>query len=256
MMDKDDLWVNLNGKGIIVTAAGGVIGSACALALARCGASLGLNDVDPQALDRICDRLESTGAIVVKLPGDVSDYDRVQEMAEKAVNVLGNIFGLVNIAGASMPKPILDMTAEEWSRVLNVNVTSLFNWAHAVLPHMLKSEQGGRIVNNSSVSGKQGGDENSVSRAAYAAAKAGVLGFTRGLAREVAPKVTVNAVCPGMILNPRTTKLWESMPDMRKRYLMGRAGEGRDIARAVVYFMAADWVTGEITDVNGGYFID
>ena len=101
--------------------------------------------------------------------------------------------------------------------VLRVNVTSLFNWAHAVLPHMLASRQGGRIVNNSSVSGKQGGDENSVNRAAYAAAKAGVLGFTRGLAREVAPKVTVNAVCPGLILNPRTTKLWEAKPDMHAR---------------------------------------
>ncbi len=121
---------------------------------------------------------------------------------------------------------------------------------------MLASEQGGRIVNNSSVSGKQGGDENSVSRGAYASAKAGVLGFTRGLAREVAPKVTVNAICPGLILNPRTTELYKAKPDMMDRYPMQRPGEGADIAKAVVYFMAADWVTGEVTDVNGGYFID
>jgi 3-oxoacyl-[acyl-carrier protein] reductase len=122
---------------------------------------------------------------------------------------------------------------------------------------MLAAEQGGRIINTSSVSGKQGGDENSVSRGAYAAAKAGVLGFTRGLAREVAPKVTVNAIGPGLIVNPRTAQLLASKPSLLSRYLIPRRpGEGNDIASAVLYFMAADWVTGEVTDVNGGYFID
>ena len=251
-----DLTVDLAGKGVIVTAAGGSIGSACALALARCGASLALNDIDAQALERIAARVQALGASVVKLPGDVSDYNRVQQMASQAIDAIGNVFGLVNIAGASMPKPILEMTQEEWSQTWNVNVTPLFNWAQAVLPHMLGSDQGGRIINNSSVSGKQGGDENSVSRGAYAAAKAGVLGFTRGLAREVAPKVTVNAICPGLVLNPRTTALLESKPEMMDRYPMQRPGEGADIAKAVLYFMAADWVTGEVTDVNGGYFID
>uniref|UniRef100_UPI0011776FCC SDR family NAD(P)-dependent oxidoreductase n=1 Tax=Candidatus Entotheonella palauensis TaxID=93172 RepID=UPI0011776FCC len=131
-----------------------------------------------------------------------------------------------------------------------VSKPGFFSWI------TVASEQGGRIINNSSVSGKQGGDENSVSRGAYAAAKAGVLGLTRGLAREVAPKVTVNAICPGLILNPRTTQLYEARPEMMDRYPMQRPGEGADIAKAVIYFMAADWVTGEVTDVNGGYFID
>ncbi|MDH3601671.1 MAG: SDR family oxidoreductase [Candidatus Tectomicrobia bacterium] len=251
-----DLTVDLKGKGVIVTAAGGSIGSACALALARCGATLALNDIDAAALDRTAERVRDMGGSVSNLPGDVSDYDGVQRMANQAIEALGNVFGLVNIAGTSMPKPILDMTPEEWSRTWNINVTSLFNWAHAVLPHMLASEQGGRIINNSSVSGKQGGDENSVSRGAYAAAKAGVLGFTRGLAREVAPRVTVNAICPGLVLNPRTTALYQAKPEMMDRYPMQRPGEGADIAKAVIYFMAADWVTGEVTDVNGGYFID
>jgi 3-oxoacyl-[acyl-carrier protein] reductase len=251
-----DLLVDLKGKGVIVTAAGGSIGSACALALARCGASLGLNDINSAALDRIAERVQSMGVLVIKLLGDVSEYAVVQQMASRAIRDLGNVFGLVNIAGASMPKPILEMTPEEWARTWNINVTSLFNWAHAILPHMLAAEQGGRIINNSSVSGKQGGDENSVSRGAYAAAKAGVLGFTRGLAREVAPKVTVNAICPGLVLNPRTTVLLEAKPEMLSRYPMQRPGGGEDIAKAVLYFMAADWVTGEVTDVNGGYYID
>ncbi len=251
-----DLIVDLKGKGVIVTAAGGSIGTGCALALARCGASLALNDVNEEALQRTVEKVQALGASVLPLPGDVSDYQRVQDMAAATIETFDNIFGLVNIAGASMPKPILAMTQAEWASTWNVNVTPLFNWAHAVLPHMLASEQGGRIVNNSSVSGKQGGDENSVSRGAYASAKAGVLGFTRGLAREVAPKVTVNAICPGLILNPRTTRLYEARPEMMERYPMQRPGEGADIGKAVVYFMAADWVTGEVTDVNGGYFID
>lgn len=251
-----DLIVDLKGKGVIVTAAGGSIGSGCALALARCGASLALNDVNEAALRHTVETVQDVGVPVLPLVGDVSNYQRVQDMAAEAIGTFGNVFGLVNIAGASMPKPILDMTQAEWASTWNVNVTSLFNWAHAVLPHMLASEQGGRIVNNSSVSGKQGGDENSVSRGAYAAAKAGVLGLTRGLAREVAPKVTVNAICPGLILNPRTTQLYQARPEMVGRYPMQRPGEGADIAKAVIYFMAADWVTGEVTDVNGGYFID
>lgn len=251
-----ELIVDLDGRGVVVTAAGGSIGSACALALARCGAALALNDIDPDALQRTVDRVREMGGRAVALPGDVSDYATVQRLGAQAIDALGNVFGLVNIAGAAMPKPILEMTPAEWTRTLDVNVTSLFNWAHALLPHMLASEHGGRIVNNSSISGKQGGDENSVSRGAYAAAKAGVLGFTRGLAREAAPKVTVNAICPGLVLNPRTTELYRARPQMIDRYPLARPGVGADIAKAVIYFMAADWVTGEVTDVNGGYFID
>lgn len=250
------LKVDLENKGIIVTAAGGAIGSACALALAECGASLALCDIDGESLDQTAKKVQSIGVHVTSMVGDVADYQRVREMGEQAIQEMGNVFGLINIAGASMPKHIVDMTLEEWQKVWNVNVTSLFNWVQAVGPHMTASEQGGRIVSNSSVSGKQGGDENSVSRAAYAAAKSGVLGFTRGLARELAPKVTVNAVCPGLVINPRTQVLLDRKPEMMERYPMGRAGVGADIAKAVIYFMAADWVTGEVTDVNGGYYID
>ena len=251
-----NLTCDLEGRGVIVTGAGGSIGSACARALARSGATLALNDLNPESLDRVVTELRDAGTDVITIAGDVSDYDAVQSMGAAAIAGLGKVFGLVNIAGASMPKPVLQMTQADWAATLQVNVTSLFNWTHAILPHMLASEEGGRIVNNSSVSGKQGGDENSVSRGAYAAAKAAVLGFTRGLAREAAPKVTVNAICPGLIINPRTGPLLASRPEILDRYPMGRPGEGEDIAKAVLYFMAAGWVTGEITDVNGGYHID
>lgn len=251
-----ELSIDLKGKGVIVTAAGGAIGSACCLALARCGANIALNDIDENALDHTLSQIREYGVETVRIPGDVSNHSRVQEMGKEAIAGLGNVFGLVNIAGASSPKNIIEMSIGEWERIWEVNVTSLFNWVQAIGPHMLDSDQGGRIVNNSSVSGKQGGDENSISRAAYACAKAGVLGFTRGLARELAPKVTVNAICPGLILNPRTIELLKRRPQMMDRYPINRPGEGRDVAQAVLYFMAADWVTGEVTDVNGGYLID
>src|SRR5262249_14432940 len=109
-----EITVDLRGKGVIVTGAGGSIGAACALALARCGASLALNDRDPQALERIVSRVRETGVPVISLLGDVSDYARVQQMAAQGIAELGNVFGLVNIAGTSMPKPILEMTREEW----------------------------------------------------------------------------------------------------------------------------------------------
>ena len=156
-----ELSVDLLGKGVIVTGAGGSIGSACALALAQCGASLALNDMNPQALEQIVSRVQALNVPVLPLLGDVSDSAQVQRMATRAVHELGNVFGLVNIAGTSMPKTILEMSQDDWAHTWNVNVTSLFHWAQAILPHMLAAAQGGRIVNTSSVSGKQGGDENS-----------------------------------------------------------------------------------------------
>lgn len=252
-----ELKVDLTGKGAVVTAAGGTIGSACALALARNGADVAINDISMESLEPVAAQIRAMGRKAVLIPGDVSDTGLVHRLAQQAIDGLGNIFVLVNIAGAPMPKHIVDMTEDEWDRTMDVNVKSLYNWSHALLPHMLEGE-GGRIICNSSASGKQGGDLNSVSRGAYAAAKAGVMGFARGLAREVAPKVTVNAICPGMVPNPRTKLIMEGPrgPEIRSRYLMGRVGTGEDIAKAVLYFVAADWVTGEITDVNGGYYID
>jgi 3-oxoacyl-[acyl-carrier protein] reductase len=250
-----DLTVDLRGKVALVTGAGGNIGGACALALARCGAVLALNDVREDALAAVCDRVRAMGRRALPLPGDSADHAVVRELGHRALAELGPVFVYMNVAGEAMPKHIVDMSEAEWDRTQAANVKSLFNWCQVLLPSMLAGE-GGRIVGLSSVSGKQGGDLNSVSRAAYAAAKGGVMGFVRGLAREVAPKVTVNAICPGLVLNDRTRRLLAARPQMMEQYLMGRPGTGEDVAKALLYFVAADWVTGEVTDVNGGYYID
>ena len=110
-----NLTCDLDGRGVIVTGAGGSIGSACARALARSGAKLALNDVNPQALDQIVGEIRETGVDVVSIAGDVSEYDAVQSMGATAIAELGNVFGLVNIAGASMPKPILEMSQADWA---------------------------------------------------------------------------------------------------------------------------------------------
>ena len=254
-ISKVDITVDLRGKVGLVTGAGGHIGGGCALALARCGADLVLNDVREDALAAICNQVRGMGRRAVPLLGDSADHAVVQRLGEQALRELGPVFVYMNVAGQAMPKHIVDMSEAEWDRTQDANVKSLFNWCQALVPSMLAGE-GGRIVGLSSVSGKQGGDLNSVSRAAYAAAKGGVMGFVRGLAREVAPKVTVNAICPGLVINDRTAKLLTARPQMMDQYLMGRPGEGADIAKALLYFVAADWVTGEVTDVNGGYYID
>lgn len=251
-----ELTVNLTGKKALVTAAAGQIGSACALALARCGADVALNDVNAEGLEKVAEQIRAMGRRALVLPGDVCDTALVHRLADQALAEFGSIFVLVNIAGHAQPKHVVDLTEAEWDWTMAVNLKSLYNWCHALVPHMVAGE-GGRIINNSSVSGKQGGDQNSVSRAAYAAAKAGVMGFTKGLAREAAPKVTVNAICPGLIPNPRTMKVvQERGAELTSRYPAGRLGTGEDIAKAVLYFVAADWVTGEVTDVNGGYYMD
>jgi 3-oxoacyl-[acyl-carrier protein] reductase len=144
--------------------------------------------------------------------------------------------------------------------VLAHNLKSAWNWAHHLAPGMLTRE-GQRIVNTASISAKHGGGPPAtVSKSAYAAAKAGVLGLTRGLAKELAPRVTVNAVCPGLIDTPRTVSITRG-PDIDaivETIPMRRVGRPEDVAAAILFFASpgAGWITGESMDINGGQYID
>lgn len=254
-----EISIDLKGKVGLVTAAGGSIGAACAVALARNGCDVVLNDIDEGRLQAIASKAAQYGNRVLPVLGDASKVATVRDIRSAMEEQgFGAPFVIMNVAGESMPKEILDMDEEDWRRTLSLNLDPLFHLAQTFVPGM-KRMGGGRIVAISSISAKQGGDQHSVSRAAYSMAKAGVLGFVRGFAREVGPTITVNAICPGLIVNPRTSLLMQDEAKrrmMEERYLLGRVGNGEDIARCLLYFVAADWVTGEVTDVNGGYYID
>lgn len=215
-------------------------------------------------VDVNADGLECAKRELARAPGqvwtgvcDVADYVQVQNTARSMLDHLGAVDVLVNNAGVSQPLPIVELDEEDWDRTLNVNLKSAFNWSKVLLPSMLERRRG-KIINISSVSAKHGGGHGTVSKACYAASKAGLLGFTRGLAREVAPYIQVNAVCPGLIDTPMTREMLGHSPELVSLIPLGRVGMPEDVA-GVIWFLsspAADYLTGEIIDVNGGMLID
>ncbi|MGH7266831.1 MAG: SDR family NAD(P)-dependent oxidoreductase, partial [Candidatus Rokuibacteriota bacterium] len=165
---------------------------------------------------------------------------------------------LVNNAGISQPKGLADISEAEWDRTMAVNLKGAFNWCKAVAPAML-ARGAGRIVNISSVSAHTGAGFGAVSKAAYCAAKAGMLGLTRGLAKELAPHVTVNAICPGTIHTDLTSAMLETG---RERIVaaipLGRVGAPEDIAEVVAFLatVTPNFMTGEVVDVDGGQWVN
>jgi 3-oxoacyl-[acyl-carrier protein] reductase len=192
------------------------------------------------------------------LLGDVSDFAGVQKHAATVLERWGHIDVLVNNAGISQPKGILEITEAEWDMTIAIDLKGSFNWCKAVAPGMLRQGHG-RIINIASVSAHNGADKHAVSRFAYCAAKAGVLGLTRGLAKELAPAVTVNAICPGDIETDLTKAKWAPMKDsIIERTPLGRLGTPEDIAEVVAFLATASpmFITGEVIDVNGGAYIN
>ncbi len=237
----------------IVTGAGQGMGHAVARALAALGARLVVNDLNAETAEQAASDLESAGTEAVAVQADVTDAGAVRGMVERAVERFGAVHILVNNAGILYPTPVIDIDEAEWDRVISVNLKGTFLCSQAVLPSM-QAAGWGRIVNFSSTAGK---NVSTVGGAHYTAAKAGVLGFTRHLAREVARHgITVNAVCPGLIDTEmvrttideaRTCAYAESFPISR----LGRPEEVADL----VAFLASDraaYITGASLDINGG----
>jgi 3-oxoacyl-[acyl-carrier protein] reductase len=253
----------LEGKVAIVTGASRGIGKATALLLARLGASVAvvsLADDNDHPRD-VAAEIQALEHRAIAFDADVSDYEAARSVVDSVVRDFGAVDILVNNAGMSQPLRLLELTEADWDRTLAVNLKSVFNWTQAVVPNML--DRGwGRIVNVSSISAKSGGGgpPKSVSRSAYAASKGGVLGFTRALALELGPAITVNAICPG----PIQTKLTESimggsLGDARGRAIpAGRIGVPEDVAHAIAFLCLheSSFITGEVIDVAGGSYID
>jgi NAD(P)-dependent dehydrogenase (short-subunit alcohol dehydrogenase family) len=246
--------MQLTDKIVLVTGAGQGIGRAIALACAAAGALVAVNDLNPATAADTAARLGERG---LALPGDVADPATPPRLVQAAVERWGRLDGLVNNAGIVDMRPFLEITPEVWERVQRVTFFSAYYGCRAAIPQML-AQGGGRIVNISSVAGKRGG--GLAGTAAYASAKAGVLGLTRALAREFGGQgIAVNAVAPG----PTETAMVASLqPERRARAIanipLGRFGEPPEIAAAVVFLLsdAASYVNGETLTVDGGLMTD
>lgn len=240
-----------------MTGAARGIGRAIAEEMARHGADLVAVDLDPTT--DVVDVIEAMGRKCLAFQADVASLARAREIADEAARQLGGVHVLVNNAGVSQPKPLIELSEAEWDRTVEINLKGCFTWCKAAVPHML--HQGwGRIVIVSSMSAKHGGVVGTVSKSCYAATKAGLLGLTRGLAKELAPTITVNAICPGVIETAMTVPVTGGLESNRwlRDIPLGRFGCPEDVAHVAVFLASswADYLTGEIIDVNGGLYID
>ncbi len=252
--------LDLSGRVAVVTGGGGHIGGASARALAEAGADVAVVDIREEAANAVAAQVAEFGRRSLAVVGDASRYEAVRATADEVLDAFGRIDVLVNVAGGSEPRPFLELGPDDYERAFRLNMMSAWAWSHCVAPQMIgRAHQ--RIVNIASISGKHGGGPPAtVSKSAYASAKGGVIGLTKGLARELAPDVTVNCVCPGLIHTTNTSRITEG-PDrdaILSTIPKARFGAPEDVAAAVLFFASngADWITGEITDVNGGQYID
>jgi 3-oxoacyl-(acyl-carrier-protein) reductase len=243
----------LTGKACLVTGGSRGIGRAIALELGRLGASVAVGYANNKgAAEAVAAEIATSGGDSFALGFDVADPEAIEPAVASVVERFGKIDVLVNNAGITRDRSLAKMTPEEWDAVLQTNLTSVFHLTARVLPHMVKAGYG-RIVNISSVIGLHG----NFGQANYAAAKAGIIGFTKSAALEVARKgVTVNAIAPGFI----ETEMIAAMPEeVRATILakipMGRFGRPEEIAQVVAFLVSkGDYITGQVIEINGGLY--
>jgi 3-oxoacyl-[acyl-carrier protein] reductase len=244
----------LNGKVAIVTGAGRNIGRAIALALAADGASILVNARSNRAeADAVAREIEAAGGKAIAHIGDVGDAGQVQAMVEIAVKHFGRIDILVNNAALRREKAFSEMTYAEWREIMNVTLDGAFHCVKACLPHLKKSGAGA-IVNIGGLSAHTGAKD----RAHVVTAKAGIIGFTRALAHDLAADgITVNCVVPGLIGTPRPKDKPEPAHHLTHRTITGERGRPEDVAAAVRFLCgpAARYINGQAIHSNGGAYL-
>ncbi len=243
--------MGLEGKIALVTGAGGSgesgQGRVIALALARAGADVAANDIDLASVETTACEISALGRRSMALEADISVRHEVEGMVEKIIGEWGGIDILVNNAGFGNPILVEDMTEQEWRRTMGVNLDGTFFCSKAVIPTM-KARGGGRIINIASPAGKSMTVNGC---AGYTAAKAGVMGFTRHLAFELGPyHITVNSVCPGMIIGGKTALSPEQIQTMKEKTLLKDPARPEDTAQAVLFLASenAQRITGTNLD--------
>jgi 3-oxoacyl-[acyl-carrier protein] reductase len=243
--------ISLDGRVAMVTGASQGIGRACAVALAKAGAQVAIAARNASKLAEVAAEIEAAGGKATAFEMDLASEDSVKAVAKAAVAHYGKIEILVNNGGITRDNLMLRMKLADWNAVLQTNLTGAFLLTQAVSSSMLKARWG-RIINIASVVGETG----QAGQANYAASKAGLIGLTMSLARELASRnITVNAVAPGYISTPMTDVLNDQQRSaMLTQIPLDRAGTPDDVASAVVFLASdqASYITGHVLDVNGG----
>ena len=233
-------------KVAIVTGGARGIGRGCALELARQGFEIALVDLLEPEMERTRSELEALGQRATCHGADVAEFRRAGEVVRLEHEAQGRVDVLVNNAGKANSAGILEITEDAFDRTIAINLKSCFNYIHHVAPIML-AQGGDRIISMSSLNALSGGVTAAVSRFSYAAAKAGILGMTRALAKELAPTILVNAICPGVI----ETELGNSIarargPELARGIALGRLGSPSDLANVVAFLASSEpcFITG------------
>ena len=246
--------ISLEGRVALVTGASQGIGRACALTLAKAGAQVALAARNAAKLAEVAAEIEAAGGKAAPFEMDLASEESVRAGTKAVLAHFGKIEILVNNGGITRDGLMLRMKLADWDAVLSTNLTGAFLLSQAVCSSMLKARWG-RIINITSVVGETG----QAGQANYAASKAGLIGLTKSLARELASRnVTVNAVAPGYISTPMTDVLNEQQRSaMLTQIPLDRAGTPEDIAHAVAFLAsdAASYITGHVLDVNGGMYM-
>ncbi len=245
---------NLEGAVAVVTGASRGLGRAIAEELGRGGAKVVVNySRSKEPAEELVSQLSEGGSEAVAIQADVSDAEQAQRLIDESIEKFGRIDILVNNAGINRDKTLKKLSVEDWDTVVQTDLNSAFYTVHAALPQMMEQESG-KIVNMSSFVGEAG----NIGQANYAAAKAGLLGFTKTAAKELARYgITVNALCPGFIETDMVANIPEEAREkLLKTVPLGRFGQPEEIARAVRYLVEdGDYITGQALDINGGVYI-
>jgi len=243
----------LTGKIAVVTGGSRGIGAAIAKGLGKEGATVIINyNHSHEEAETVVNEIKAMGSLAVALQADISDAEATRVFIEKALADFGKIDILVNNAGITRDKTFKKMSFEEWHKVIDTNLSSVFNTCKIALPSMLEQKYG-RIINISSVIGQAGG----FGQANYAAAKAGLVGFSKSLALETAKGgVTVNCICPGYI----ATEMVNAMPENVREAIiamvpMKKLGAPEEVAKGVIFICESEYMTGQSLNLNGGLYM-
>src|SRR5882672_4141180 len=243
--------MKLEGRVALVTGASQGIGHACALALAGQGASVAVAARNQQKLDELVAQITATGGKAAAFVMDVADEEQIKSGIKSALEKFGKIDILVNNAGITRDQLVMRMKRADWDAVLNTNLTSAYLCTQQAIGSMLK-QRWGRIINITSIFGQTG----QAGQANYAASKAGLIGLTMAIAREVSTRnITCNAVAPGFIETAMTSGLGDDFKQNALKMIpLGRVGTPEDVANAVAFLASEDasYITGHVLNVNGG----